>query len=69
VRGKAAASSTLYASFKAWAELEGEYVISHRRLAEALKDHGFRPDRASVNGADQRVVRGLVLKSGAGTVP
>lgn len=64
-RDKAVYSSAAYSSFKAWMELAGEFVPSHRWFVMALVDRGFRQGRSNA----KRHLIGLVLKSGAGTVP
>jgi putative DNA primase/helicase len=68
-KAKAAYSSALYSAFKAWAELAGEFVPSQRWFAAALVDRGYRQEHDRRQGRHQRIVIGLVLKSGAGTVP
>ena len=42
-----AATSELYASFKAWCEQAGEYVISMKRFSQNLEAHGYLRIRLS----------------------
>jgi hypothetical protein len=52
-------SSTLFSSWKLWAEGAGEYVGSQKRFTQALEDRGFIRDR---NAEGQVIFRGLVLR-------
>jgi P4 family phage/plasmid primase-like protien len=68
-KGQASYGSALYSSFKAWCELEGERVHSHRWFTQALLNHGYRSGRDQRGGGDQRTIEGLILKHGTGVVP
>ncbi len=70
-KAKAAYAPTLYSSFKAWAELAGEFIASRRWLTAALADRGYEQKREGRHGIyrKQQIIIGLVLKSGSGTVP
>ena len=54
-------SADLFASWKCWAEVRGEFVGSQKRLGHELQDRGFTPDRQ----AGKRGYRGLWLKKDA----
>ena len=51
--------SSLFASWKDWAETNGEYVIPSRRFAERLDAFGYEPEKRS---GGQRGRLGLALK-------
>jgi len=54
-----AASGALFASWKDWAELAGEFVVSQRRFSQALEARGFIPKRQPHTG--QRGFDGIAL--------
>lgn len=54
-------SSRIYSSFKKWAEDNGEYPLSQKRLVQKLEEKGYEKTRGS-NG--ERMMRGLAVKLG-----
>jgi putative DNA primase/helicase len=52
--------STLFTSYKAWAEANEEYVVSNKKFANALEDRGFQ-SRKTMKG---KVVMGLRMITG-----
>ena len=54
-------SSVLFASWKAWAEANGEYVGNQRQFADKLVNRGMCQDRPGGRGGRARGYRGLRL--------
>ena len=57
-------TNRLFASWKAYAERNGEHPGSVRSIGQTISKRGFMADRATVHGSTQRLVRGLSLKAG-----
>ena len=62
-----ASSKSLYGSFAAWAEEQGERVWSRRAWADAMGDNGFQPGRARESGSQERGFHGVKLRVGIST--
>lgn len=56
-------NAMLFASFKGWAEANGEFVISKRRLSGELSDRGF----VAFRDMSSRGFRGVRLQDGSGS--
>jgi putative DNA primase/helicase len=67
-RSKASHTSALFASFKAWAELRGEFVPTQRSFIGTLGDRGYRQKRdwTGIANRGQHVTVGITLRTGAG---
>ena len=58
-------SDMLFASWKFWADANGEYVGNRRQFTEKLQNRGMRPDRPGKGGGSGRGYRGLRIVSPA----
>ena len=54
-----ASSTTLFSSWRSWAQSRNEFVGSVKRLTQSLKERGFQHDRTE----DEKGFRGLALRS------
>jgi putative DNA primase/helicase len=54
-------TSRLWDAWQRWATGSGEFVGTQKLLAKRLEERGFTADRATINGKQQRVYRGLAV--------